>query len=156
MHNSGQRHGYTYTHTTEADVAAADLWSLYEDVSTWPLWDEQAELVTRDGPFEAGTSGTMKFTGQEPLAYRLATVTPGREFTDETPVGDLLVRVSHLLEPAGDGRTRITYSATIDGPEDQAGNVGPMITADFPATIQSLISLARTRSGHGAAQAPQG
>ena len=104
------------------------------------------ELVTRDGPFTAGTTGTMKFVGQEPLHYRLVKVEPLREFVDETPVGELVVRVSHRLEPLRSGRLRITYSAQIDGPDAQAQEIGPMITADFPDTMASLIALAQERT----------
>jgi hypothetical protein len=99
---------FTYTHTVEADLTADAIWALYEDVSTWTEWDAQAEWVTRDGPFVAGTTGTMKFKGQEPLEYRLAKVEPGREFVDETPVGELVVRVLHVLEPLGPRQVRIT------------------------------------------------
>jgi hypothetical protein len=137
---------FTFTHTVEADVTAEAVWSLYADVATWPSWDADAELITRDGPFAAGTTGTMKFAGQEPLRYRLTHVEPLREFVDETPLGELVVRVSHLLEPQPSGRVRITYSAEIDGPENQAQEIGPMITADFPDTMASLIALARERS----------
>ncbi len=137
---------FQYTHSIEAEVGADAVWALYEDVSTWPRWDDQAELITRDGPFTAGTTGTMKFAGQDPLSYRLTRVEPLREFVDETPVGPLVVRVAHLLEPLASGRLRITYAAEIDGPEDHAQEIGPMITADFPDTIASLIGLAMERS----------
>jgi hypothetical protein len=137
---------FTYAHAVEADVTAEAIWSLYDDVATWPSWDAQAEFVTRDGPFAAGATGTMKFVGQEPLQYRLAKVEPLREFVDETPVGELVVRVSHQLEPLPSGRLRITYSAQIDGPDPQAQQIGPMITADFPETIASLIALAKERT----------
>ena len=137
---------YTYTHTVETDVAPEAVWALYEDVTTWPSWDAQAEKVTREGPFRAGTTGTMKFVDQDPLNYRLAKVEPLREFVDETPAGPLLVRVSHLLEPVADGRLRITYSADIEGPEEAAQQVGPMITGDFPETMASLVALAKERS----------
>ena len=133
---------FSYTHTVETDVPACAIWALYEDVSTWPHWDEQAEVITRDGPFAAGITGTMKFRGQDPLPYRLATVVPGREFTDETPVGDLVIRVSHRLDPLAGGRLRVTYAARVDGPAEQAREVGPMITADFPKTMGALIALA--------------
>jgi Polyketide cyclase / dehydrase and lipid transport len=136
---------YIYTHTVETDLTPEAIWALYDDVSTWPSWDAGAELITRDGPFEAGTTGTMKFVGQEALQYRLKKVEPRREFVDETPVGPLVVRVSHLLEPLEHG-SRITYSAEIDGPEDQAQQIGPMITADFPETMASLIAVAKERS----------
>jgi hypothetical protein len=137
---------YTYRHTVETDVPPEAIWALYEDVATWPMWDAQAELITRDGPFAAGTTGTMKFVGQEPLDYRLTKVEPLREFVDETPVGAIVVRVSHLLEQLPAGHLRITYAAEIDGPEDEAQQVGPMITADFPDTIASLIARAKERS----------
>ena len=139
---------FSYVHTVETDVPAAAIWALYEDVRTWPLWDDQAEAVTRDGPFAAGTTGTMTFTGQDPLAYRLVKVEPEREFVDETPVGELVVTVSHLLEPAAGG-LRVTYAARIDGPADQAREVGPLITADFPKTMAALIALAGQRSAAG-------
>jgi len=137
---------FTYTHTVEAEVTAEGIWSPSADVATWPSWDAQAEFVTRDGPFAAGATGTMMFVGQEPLHYRLAKVDPLREFVDETPVGELVVRVAHLLEPLPSGRLRITYSAQIDGPDAQAQQIGPMITADFPDTIASLIALAKERT----------
>jgi hypothetical protein len=137
---------FAYTHTIETDASPEAIWSLYEDVRTWPSWDAQAELITRDGPFATGSSGTMKFVGQDPLAYRLVKVEPQREFIDETPLGDIVVRVSHRLEPLGIGGTRITYAAEIEGPEEQAQQIGPMITADFPATMASLIALAKERS----------
>jgi len=137
---------YSYTHTIEADVTAEAIWALYDDVTTWPAWDAQAELVTRDGPFATGATGTMRFVGQEPLSYRLSKVDPLREFVDETPVGPIVVRVSHRLEPLAPGRLRITYTADIDGPAEQAQEVGPKITADFPDTMTSLVALARERS----------
>ena len=137
---------FSYTHAVEANVSAAAIWALYEDVTTWPEWDAEAELITREGPFETGTTGTMKFRGQEPLSYRLAKVEPLREFVDETPVGDVVVRVSHRLEEISAGRLRITYTAELEGPEDQTRVIGPAITSDFPATMASLVLRAQQRS----------
>jgi hypothetical protein len=87
-----------------------------------------------------------RYARQPPLHYRLTKVEPQREFVDETPVGPIVVRVSHLLEPLASGRLRITYAAEIDGPEEQTREIGPMITADFPDTIASLVGLAMERS----------
>jgi Polyketide cyclase / dehydrase and lipid transport len=135
---------FTFTHSLEADVSAESVWALYADTATWPLWDAEAESVTRDGPFAAGTTGTMTCRGQEPLSYRLTTVEPLREFVDETPVGATVVRVSHRLEPLPGGRLRLTYEARIDGPD--AGTLGPAVTADFPDTMRALVALAGGRS----------
>jgi Polyketide cyclase / dehydrase and lipid transport len=132
---------FRYAHTIETGVPAARIWALYEDSSTWPQWDQQAEVITRDGPFAAGSAGTMKFAGQDPLPYKLVKVDPEREFVDETPAGGLVIRVSHLLEPVG-GRLRITHAAQIFGPAGPAREFGPLITADFPETMASLVALA--------------
>jgi hypothetical protein len=137
---------FRYTHTVDADVAADAVWALYDDVTTWPSWDAQAELITREGAFAAGATGTMKFRDQEPLRYRLIKVEPLREFVDEVAIGDIVVRVSHRLEPLASGRLRITYAAEIDGRKEQAEQLGPVITADFPETMASLIALAQQRS----------
>ena len=137
---------FTDRHSVEADVSVEAVWALYEDVTTWPSWDDQAERITRDGPFAPGTTGTMRFTGQDPLSYRLTKVEPLREFVDETPAGPLLVRVSHRLEPLQPGRVRITHEAEVQGPADEAREVGATITADFPETMAALVRLAKERS----------
>ena len=138
---------FSSTHSVQADVTPEAIWSLYEDVATWPSWDAQAELITREGPFATGATGTMKFRDQDPLRYRLAKVEPLREFVDEVALGDIVVRVSHVLEPLASGQLRLTYAAEIDGPKEQAQQLGRAITADFPETMASLIALAQQRSG---------
>jgi hypothetical protein len=137
---------FRYSHSVEADVAPEAIWSLYEDLETWPLWDADIVGVTRDGPLATGTTGSLTFRGQEPLVYRLADVQPLRCFTDEVPVGEVTVRVSHVLEPLASGSLRLTYTAEIDGPAEQAQAIGPMITADFDQTMRSLVALAKERS----------
>src|SRR5450432_1771564 len=94
---------YAFTHSIEADVTAEAVWSLYEDLDTWPSWDADIVRVTREGAFETGTTGTLEFRGQEPLRYRLADVQPLRTFVDEVPVGEIVVRVAHQLEPRASG-----------------------------------------------------
>lgn len=80
------------------------------------------------------------------MPYKLTRVEPLREFMDETPLGEIVVRVSHRLEPLASGRLLLIHTAEIDGPAEQAQQLGPMITADFPTTMASLIELAKERS----------
>lgn len=136
---------YTFTHSIEADVTAEAVWSLYEDLDTWSSWDDDVVRVTREGPFATGTTGTLELRGQDPLRYRLADVQPLRRFVDEVPVGEIVVRVAHELEPLPGGPLRITYTAEIEGPAEQAQAIGPMITADFAKTMESLAAAARSR-----------
>jgi hypothetical protein len=137
---------YAYAHSIEADVSAEAVWSLYEDLDSWSRWDPEVVRVTREGAFATGTTGTLEFRGQDPLCYRLADVRPLRRFVDEVPVGDIVVRVAHELEPLPTGSLRITYSAEVEGPAEQAQAIGPMITADFAQTMASLAACAAERS----------
>jgi hypothetical protein len=132
---------FTYEHSITSAASPAAVWRLYSDVSQWPTFDAEAERIQLDGPFTAGSRGTMKFRGQEPLAFTLTEVEPERVFTDETPVGEAVVRVRHRLEASADG-VRITQRVEIDGPEAFAAELGAMITADMPATMTRLARLA--------------
>jgi hypothetical protein len=132
---------FTYEHSLPSTASAAAVWRLYSDVSRWPTFDAEAERIELDGPFAAGCRGTMKFRGQEPLTFTLTEVEPERLFTDETPVGDAVVRVRHLLDPTPEG-VRITQRVDIDGPDAFTSELGAMITADMPATMTRLARLA--------------
>jgi hypothetical protein len=132
---------FTYEHSFATAASTAAVWRLYSDVSRWPSFDADAERIELDGPFAVGSRGTMKLRGQDPLPFTLTEVEPERLFTDETPVGDAVVRVRHLLDPA-DGGTRITYKVEIEGPEPFAAQLGAMITADIPQTMARLARVA--------------
>lgn len=48
-----------------------------EPFSTWPEWGTGIVQVTLDGPFAAGTTGTMTPEGQDPLPFTLTEAVPG-------------------------------------------------------------------------------
>jgi len=141
---------WTYDYSAETVAEPEAIFDLFRDVATWPRWNPGVESMELDGAFAAGTTGTMKTPGQDPLRMRLLSVEDGRGFEDETeiPGAGVVVRVRHALSTLSDGRTRITYGVTIDGPAaDAVGpEIGPEITADFPAVVAALISEAEAAS----------
>jgi hypothetical protein len=132
-------------HSIEAAASVDRVFDHFADVARWPDWNAGTEWATLDGPFAVGTTGLMKIPDAEPLAFRLIAVDPNG-FEDETPIpgADVVVRVRHTIEPAGAGRVRIVYRATIDGPAaDVLGpEIGPQITADFPSVLAALAARA--------------
>jgi hypothetical protein len=131
---------------TAADVLPADVWRLYDDTSTWPMWDAGLERIERESPLADGAHGTMLLKGApDPLAFVIEDVQPGRSFTDVTAVGDVVVRVEHRAQPAAPQGTRITHTVAVDGPADAAQEVGAMVCSDFPETMDALVTLARGR-----------
>jgi len=135
---------WTYEHSIETDASPQSIWSLYSDVPAWPRWDQGLEWVTLDGPFSAGTRGSLKVPNQDALAFRLVEVRPLNGFSDETYIPGLVITFDHSLTETASGKTRITHGVTITGPaaESVAPDLGPQITADVPEAIESLARLA--------------
>lgn len=140
---------WNYEHSIDTDASPEAIFALYSDAPNWPRWDTGLEAVTLEGPFEAGSTSTLRPEGQDTLEYRLTEVTPNRSFSDETPFAGLVVRFDHTLEPLASGRTRITHRVTISGPAvaELAPKVGPQIVADVPEAMAALAELALAATG---------
>jgi hypothetical protein len=68
-------------------------------------------------------------------------------YADQTEFGDVVLTFRHTLRPTSDG-TRVTHQLVIDGPGAHAvgPDLGPQISADFPAAMQGLFEAASARS----------
>ncbi len=128
---------FEYEHSVETSARAEAVWDLWCEVDRRPEWDTSVRKLTLDGPFAAGTSGTMDIEGLPPLDFRLIEVEPGVAFTDETAIPGGVVRFAHRLEQLGD-RVRVTYRVEVDGP----GEMGPGIVEDVPEAMDALVRLA--------------
>jgi polyketide cyclase/dehydrase/lipid transport protein len=133
-------------HSIDADgVTPAQVWARYADTATWPEWDTGIVRVTMDGPFAAGTSGTMTPEGQDPLPFAITEAVPNEGFTDETVIPDAVtLRFIHRLSSQPGGGTRITHRLEIAGPaaEQMGPELGPQITEDFPEAMHALAKAA--------------
>ena len=137
---------WRYEHSVETSASAASVWRHWSDMAAWPTWNAGIEKIELDGPFAVGTTFRMTPPGEEPIAMRLAEITPGEGFTDEMDGGDFVVRTVHQVEPVAAGGSRIIYRTEIVGPAaDQVGpELGPVITADFPDVLAALAALAES------------
>ena len=139
---------WTYEHSIETAASPESIWPLYTDVPAWPRWDQGLEWVTLSGSFAAGSAGSLKVPGQDPLPFKILDVRPLEGFSDETYIPNLAIRFDHSLEQTTTGTTRITHRVIITGPaaEDVGPDLGLQITADVPEAMESLARLA-LRSG---------
>lgn len=131
---------YTRTITTNAPPAA--VWALWSDTTTWPGWDPAVQDVRLDGPFAEGTTGTMVLTGPIEVPVSLEVVVPGSRYLDQLTMGELVIRIDHVVRPTDHGGSEVTVSTTIEGPG--ADEIGPMVTADAPVAMEALIVAAET------------
>ncbi|HKV69361.1 MAG TPA: SRPBCC family protein, partial [Gaiellales bacterium] len=120
-------------HTHDSSATPEAVFALWADVDGWPSWDASLIATTLDGPFAAGTTGTLHPLGMlEPIAFTLTAVEDGAGFADETRLGPLVLRFSHRVEPRPGG-SRIVVSIEADGPD--AGQVGPAVAEDLPESV---------------------
>jgi len=128
---------YEFEHSVDTAASPPSIYRLYSDVTTWPRWDAGVTHVELNGPFAAGTTGTLTPAGQEPLPFRMIEAVENEGFIDETEIpGTGTLRFEHKLESMAGGGTRITHRVVISGPA--AEQLGPMVTADLPEAVGSL------------------
>jgi hypothetical protein len=131
---------FVWSHSVTTSAAPAALWPLYADVARWLEWDSGLEAVALEGPFAAGSRGTMTVAGQPPLEWELVEVVPEELFTDVTVIpGVATLTFVHRIEPLPTG-ARITHEVRIEGPA--ADGLGPMVVSDTPEAMDALARLA--------------
>jgi len=131
---------WTTEHTHDSTAAPQAVFALWADVQGWPAWDASLVAATLDGPFAAGTTGTLHPQGMpEPIAFDITAVEPGAGFADETRLGPLVLRFTHRVEPR-EGGSRIVVSIEADGPD--ADRIGPAVAGDLPESVAALADAA--------------
>ena len=135
-------------HSIETCALPEQIWRLWADVDGWPEWNSDIERIELDGSFAAGDRIAMTPIGQEAIELRIAEAVEPVLFVDEADLGDILVRTTHRVERIGNERSRVTYRMEISGPvADTLGpELGPAISADFPATLAALVACAEMPS----------
>lgn len=134
----------TFEHTLSVSTTAppSSVWALWSDTTTWPTWDPSVVGVALDGPFEEGTTGTMTLAGPFEVPVVLAVVVDGERYVDELTMGELVIRIDHVVVATPDGGSEVTVATTITGPG--ADDVGPMVTAEAPLALAALVAAAES------------
>lgn len=134
---------FEHSHTVTTSAPPAAVWALWSDPGTWATWDPAVEAARIDGAFEEGAAGTMTLTGGIEVPVTLEQVEPGSRYLDQLSMGDLTIRIDHVVR-ATDGGAEVTVSTVITGPG--AEDIGPMVIADAPKALSALVALAERRS----------
>jgi uncharacterized protein YndB with AHSA1/START domain len=135
--------------SVETSASPAAVWKIWSDTSTWAEWNPDVQSMTLNGPFAAGTSGTMK-TKQGTRQVQLTEVVPGRSFRLETTVIPLTRFAFECEVVAGPGgKTTISQAIRVGGPLGGlvGGMMGPQIANTFPALLQGLARKAEGSEG---------
>jgi len=137
--------------SVETSASPATVWKVWSDTTTWPEWNPDVQSMTLNGPFTAGTAGTMK-TKQGTRQVQLTEVVPGRSFRLETTVIPLTRFAFECQVLAGPtGKTTISQAIRVGGPLGGVvgGMMGPQIANTFPPLLQGLARKAEASEGRG-------
>ncbi|MBL1075822.1 SRPBCC family protein [Nocardia sp. 2] len=140
-------HIVTVTRVTEADPDV--MWELWSDVPARTEWDRGLQYIDIDGPFQAGTSGTVKVEGQDPVRYEIVEVTPKVSFTDRFQ--SLLWTHTdwhHTIEHRADGRYEVTWRLETRGPLSLISLpvLKNIFGEEVPTAVTEFVQLAESRS----------
>jgi len=123
--------------SVETKASPEAVWRIWSDTSTWPQWNSDVQAMALNGPFAAGTTGTMK-TKQGTRQIQLTDVVPGKSFRLETTVIPLTRFAFECQVAAGPaGNTTISQGIRVGGP--LGGLVGGMMSRQIADTFPPLL-----------------
>lgn len=132
---------FEFERTVTTSASPAAVWALWQDPGSWPSWDPPVQSVALEGHFAEGAAGTIVLAGPIEAPFVLEVVEPGTRFLDRLTIGDLVIRIDHVVTAAGDG-SEITVRTTVEGPG--AEDIGPIVTNDTPVAMARLVELAES------------
>jgi hypothetical protein len=108
-------------HSVIANAHRQTVWEFVSHIDNLARIEGDAvESMTLDGPYQAGSKGTTKMRGQEPIHWRLAEVEPPRRTVTEVELTEAVVRFTWTYEELPDGRTRLSQHIVLEGPGAEA------------------------------------
>ncbi len=130
--------------TTATPVA---VWEVWQDVKNWNTWDKSVESSSLNGPFETGTTGTLKPKGGPLIHTKLTLVEPLKSFLNQAQLNGAVVTISHTLN-AVEGKTEVTHEVEIKGPfaSFYVNMIGEQMQQNLPQAMSALVKKAESIS----------
>jgi uncharacterized protein YndB with AHSA1/START domain len=136
-------------YSTETDVAPEAIWAALRDLHSGTRLSDRSDAFELHGPFAVGSEISVTPQGQDTFRSTIVELAEPSVYADRTSFGDLTLLFRHTLTARpGGGGTTVTHRLEIDGPAaaQQAPELGPQISEDFPVAMADLLAAARERS----------
>lgn len=133
-------------YSTETDLTPEAVWDALRDWSTGVVPQASGDRHELAGDFAAGSTISSALAGQDTvLRTDVLAVVEHTLFAAETPFDGLRLLVHYSLQRTAGGGTKVSHLLTItgDGADDTGPKIGPHISADFPETMDEVLSIAR-------------
>ncbi|CAK00757.1 MULTISPECIES: hypothetical protein [Bartonella] len=111
---------FKWTHSEEisTEASAEQIWSMWEDVATWPCWDHELEWVELSGAFKEGTVGRMKPKKGPKVTFMLDKVIKNVCFSDYAKLPFTRMRFDHeyiCSKESASSNNKIRHTVTMSG-----------------------------------------
>lgn len=104
----------TYEHELEIERPPNDVYAFLSDPENLPHWQSEVLEVRRES--DSRFREVRTFVGRRiESILEVTAAEPGREFSLRSASGPVRFSVRHLLEPAGEGRTRLRVVGEAEG-----------------------------------------
>jgi hypothetical protein len=140
---------WTTSHEGTTTATPEAVWDALAALHSGTKLGPNSDTFELHGPLAVGTTLTVTPQGQEPVQSTIIVCEPGKTYADETVLGDVSLVFRFDFAAQADGTTRVTHTLDVTGPAaDQLGpELGPQISADFPATMAELLAAAERGVG---------
>jgi carbon monoxide dehydrogenase subunit G len=103
-----------YEHELEIDRPPEDVYAFLADPENLPKWQHEVLEVRRES--ETRFTEVRTFIGRRvESTIEVTAAEPGRELALRTAAGPVRFSIRHLLEPSGEGRTRLRVIGESEG-----------------------------------------
>ncbi|HEX8391012.1 MAG TPA: SRPBCC family protein [Longimicrobium sp.] len=128
----------------ESSATPREVWRLWSDPSTWNAWDPGVQRCTVQGPFRAGTRGTLRPAGGPAVAFVITGAVPERAFTTVARLPLTALEFEHTLEPLAAGGVRIRHQVRMRGVLTPLLSrlLGATLAAGLPHAVHALARMA--------------
>ncbi|WP_273719065.1 MULTISPECIES: hypothetical protein [Bartonella] len=111
---------FKWTHSEEisTEASAEQIWSMWEDVATWPCWDHELEWVELSGAFKEGAVGRMKPKKGPTVTFTLDKVIKNACFSDyaKLPLTRMSFNHEYICSKKSDSsNNKIRHTVTMSG-----------------------------------------
>jgi len=126
-------------HSVETTASPTFAWNFWTDVGNW---DDPPAKFELDGTFAAGSRGTTRLPGQEPLRWFIAEVTPPSAATIEMSLDGASLSFQWRFEGLPDGRTRLTQRIALQGEKAELylAQVKDAFAANLPGGMNKMAA----------------
>ena len=121
---------YQVEHSVEAPVSPAFAWDWRTDVKNW---DDPPAQFQLDGPFAAGSWGTTRLPGQQPLRWQIRDVQLESSFVIEMQLDQATLSFEWQFDDVSNRQTRITQRIVLAG--NNATAYAPQVQAAFGSNL---------------------